>query len=53
MPPDGRRRNVWFPDDLWAAIVKAAAQRMLDTGEPVSAAEVIREAVAKDLEPES
>jgi len=53
MPPDGRRRNVWFPDDLWAAAVKAAAQRTLDTGEQVSAADVIRDALAKDLKIEA
>lgn len=49
MTPDGRRRNLWFPDDLWTAVVKAAAHETLETGDQVSVADYIRRAVSDKL----
>ena len=49
MSPDGRRRNIWLPDEVWAAVVEAAAHDTLSTGEQISASEWIRRAIAKDL----
>jgi Arc/MetJ-type ribon-helix-helix transcriptional regulator len=49
-PEAGRRRNIWLPDDLWAAVIEAAARETIATGRQVSAAEYIRRAVDERLE---
>lgn len=45
----GRRRNLWLPDDLWAAVIEAAAREAIKSGEQVSASEWIRRAILKSL----
>lgn len=50
MTPNGRRRNVWFPDDLWARVVRDAARETLESGERVTRADIIRRDVTKGSE---
>ena len=45
----GRRRNVWFPDRLWALAVEAASSETVCTGHFVSVSEWIRRAVERAL----
>ena len=39
------RRNLYLPDDLWAAMQKRAAKISRETGERVSMSEVLRDAL--------
>ena len=48
-PEAGRRRNIWLPDDLWAAVIEAAAHETVRTGERITASEWIRRAIAGRL----
>ena len=45
----GRRRSIWIGDNLWAAVVKAAAQQALESGERVTVSEWIRQAIEDQL----
>lgn len=45
----GRRRNLWFPDELWAAVVERAAKETVRTGEQISVSEWVRRAVSSSL----
>lgn len=45
----GRRRTIWLGDNLWALIVKAAAQATIDTGKQVSASEWLRRLAEEKL----
>ena len=47
-----RRRNVWFPDELWGRLVDEAARRSVLEVRRVSVAEVIRDLVQRGLEAE-
>jgi len=47
------RRQIVFPDDLYAEVVRAAAREQAATGETVSVAEWVREACRKRLADES
>ena len=47
---DTTRRNVTFPDDLWEAVMKAAAKETLRTGQRITASEWLREAARQRLE---
>jgi len=44
------RRNIYLPDDLWAAIQRAAADEGARKGHTVSASEWIRKALTKEVE---
>lgn len=48
-PEAGQRRNIWLPDDLWAAVIEAAARETIKTGEQVGASEWIRRAITQAL----
>ncbi len=41
------RRNIFLPDELWAAILKAAAIEGCGRGSPMPASEWIREALER------
>ncbi len=45
-----RRRNILIDDDLWAAAVRAAAQRTLDSGERVTVSDVVRLGLQHEVE---
>ena len=49
MAPDTRGRNVSMDDEMWAAVVEAAAHETLDTGRQVSASEWVRRAISERL----
>ena len=46
------RRQIVFPDDLYAEVVRATAREQVETGKTVSVAEWIREACRQRLERE-
>ena len=43
------RRNIYLPDDLWAAIQAAAAEAGAERGSPMHASEWIRDALAAQV----
>lgn len=43
------RTNLSLPAELWRAVIRAAAREQARTGEPVSAAEWIRQAIERAL----
>ena len=47
---NGRRRNVWMSDEMWAAVIQAAAHETVASGERVNASEFIRRAIQERLD---
>ena len=45
-----RRRNVWVADELWAAVVEAAALETVADGGRVTTSEWVRRALRERLE---
>ena len=43
-PDNATRRNIYFPDDLWQRITKAAGKEQARTGEAVTVSEWVRQA---------
>ena len=44
-----KRRHLWIDDELYAELVKAAAQHQLETGKLISVAEWIRYALHRQI----
>ena len=44
-----KRRHLWIDDELYAEVVKAAAQQQLETGKLISVAEWIRYALHRQI----
>jgi hypothetical protein len=43
------RRNIYFPDDLWQRITRAAGRKQAEKGESYSLSDWIRDACEKEL----